>query len=204
MNGRFCAAVFAIFVLAFVSIAPLARADEVKGITAAPASQEAQTATTKNTAVVSKGLTTATVTVPPSTEAQTYEIPVKDIMDALMPIILAGVGSIIALGFAIARSWIKAKFNVEVDKRFADQFQMAATNAAGLLIAKGAAKMDGAAVSVHNQMLADAANDLITRFPEAIKHFDITPERVQEVILGKMPQILNTTGLPPVDVTKPA
>lgn len=196
-----------IAMLAFLLAAsPAIAVDQVKGTTAAPAGQAAQTATTTNNAVVSKGISTASVTVPPSTEAQTYEIPIKDFMDAATPYILAGIASLIPIIFAWVRSVLKTRLNVEVDDRLANQFQTGAINAAGLLVAKGLAKIEeGGKVQVHNKVLADAATDLMLRFPDAMKRFDITPERVQDVILGKIPQVVPVPPpLPPDVAGRPA
>ena len=183
----------ACLLLAFAILMPSAyAADQVKATATGQNAPAATAATANNQAQVTKSITgtTATVTVPPSTEAQTYEIPIKDFIDGLLPYIVAGFGLLISTIFSAIGLYLKKRWNIEMDQRFSNQLQTGATNAAGLLIMKGAAKLDGATIKVHSEAVADAANDLIARFPEAIKHFDISTERVQEIIAGKIPQVL--------------
>lgn len=177
-------------ILAF-SVAPGFALDQVKGQAAPAASPAAQSATASGSAVVDHGLTTATVTVPPSAEAQTYEIPTKQIIDALLPYIVSAVGGIIAVLGSIVTVWLKQRWNIDVDQSNRNAWQQAAQNAAGALLAKGAVQIEESGkVTVRNAEMANVINMVVARVPGAIKHFGFTPEDIQSLIMAKIPQVM--------------
>ncbi len=184
--------------LAF-SIVPAIGEENVKGVTAPAAAPAAQSATANNAAVVNHGLTTATVTVPPSTEAQTYEIPTKQFIDALMPYIVSAVGGLITVLGTLLTVWLKQKWNIDVDQAHRDAWQQSAQNAAGALLARGAVKIeDSGKITVQSEAMANAVNTVMARVPGAIAHFGFTPNDIQNLIVAKIPQVV--TGSVPAAI----
>lgn len=190
---------FAIAAALALSVGASYAQERVKGVVApaeAPATQAAQST---NSAVVSKGLTTATVTVPASSEPQTFEIPTKEIIDALLPYIIAAIGGIITVMGGVVTAWLKRKWNIDIDQKHRDAWQQAAQNAAGALLARGAVSIQqGGRVTVDNAEMAKVINTVIGRVPDAIKHFGFEPDDVQNLIVAKIPQVM--TGSVPAAV----
>ena len=173
--------------------------DNVKGVTAPAAAPAAQSATETDAAVVSHGLTTATVTVPPSTEAKTYEIPTKAFIDAIMPYIVSAVGGIISVIGVLLATWLKQKWNIDIDQNHRDAWQQSAQNAAGSLLARGAVKIeDSGAITVKSEAMANAVNTVMQRVPQAIAHFGFTPNDIQNLIVAKIPQVISGAVPPTV------
>lgn len=186
------AAICAIAILA-MSATAMAQTAIVKG-TAAPPTAAATQATQTNAAVVSKGLTSTTVTVPPSSEPQEYQIDLKPLIDALLPYIAAGLGLLITTICAALAAFMRNRWNVQTDKDTYDKIQTAAFNAAGALLAKGVVKIEASGkVTVKSQALADVANTVLDRVPKA----NYSEEQVQNLVVAKISQ------LPPVTVVEP-
>lgn len=182
-----------------VACAPAISAEQVKGQVApaeAPATQAAQSS---NNAVVNKSLTTATVTVPASSEPQTFEIPTREIMDALLPYITAAVGGVITVLGGLIAAWLKQRWNIDIDQKHRDAWQQAAQNAAGALLARGAVSVEQSGkVSVNSEAMANVVNTVLSRVPGAIKHFGFEPDDVRNLIVAKIPQVM--TGSVPAAV----
>lgn len=192
---------FAVGLILALNAAPSIAAEQVKPQASPPAA--AATAQSSNSAVVSKGLTTATVTVPASDKPQTFEIPVKELIDALLPYIVALIGTIITGLGGLITWWFKKKFNIDIDQSHRNAWQQSAQNAAGALLAKGAVAIapDGK-VTVKSEEMAKVVNIVIARVPDAIKHFGFTPEDVQHLIEAKIPQVI-TGSVPPTVAVDP-
>lgn len=180
-------------VLAFLAV-PAVAAETVKGTTAPPAAADTQTSAATNSAVVNKSIsgTTATVTVPASSEPQQYQIDIKPLIDGLLPYIVSALGGIIVLIGGLITTWLKRKWNIDIDQAHRNAWQQAAQNAAGALIAKGAVKIEGnGTVSVKSAEMAQVINTVAQRVPEAIAHFGFTPDDIQHLIVAKIPQVIS-------------
>ena len=182
-----------------LSIGAANAAENVKGIVSPAASSATQSATSTNSAVVNQGLTTATVTVPPSAVATTYEIPTKQFIDAVMPYIVSAVGGIITVLGLLITTWLKQRWNIDIDQAHRDAWQQSAQNAAGALLAQGAVKIeDSGKITVQNAAMAGVINAVMARVPDAIAHFGFTPQDIQNLIIAKIPQVISGSVPPTI------
>jgi len=100
-----------------------------------------------------------------------------------------------ALAFVIA-GWIatlvglayKRMTGKELEAKDRDALQRALTNQAAGLLQAGAVQMRGLEVHVASADLANAANKVIGRVPDAFKNFGLTPEVIQAKVLETIPQ----------------
>lgn len=187
-----------IAVLALVlALAPCAAQEQVRGRAVPESAPAAQQATATNSAVVEKGVSTATITVPASTEPQEFKIDLKPLIDGLVPYIVAAVGGVITVLGGLLTLWLKQKFNIDVDAKYREAWQQSATNAAGDLIARGAVKIEQATgrLVIENKDMATVINTVIARVPDAVKHFGLTPDDIRTTVIAKVPQVL--TGATP-------
>jgi hypothetical protein len=175
-------------------------------VPAKPAAPVAAQAVKPGTAVVTKSVSggTASVTVPASTEPQTYEIDVKPLIETVRDLLIALVAGFTTVGVPLLFLRLRKKWGVDIDVGEQNKVQSALTNIAAQLIARGAVQVsENGRITVQNADLARAANTVIGRVPDAMAHFNLTPEQVQQRIIEKLPQVLNTPA-PPPDATKPA
>lgn len=106
--------------------------------------------------------------------------------DFLQPYIDAIVNALIlaALGWAFKR--FTDKTGIEIDQKHQDALRTFLQNQAGSLIADGMVKIEGKKISVDNGALAQHANEIFSRLPDAAKHFGITPDKVGDVVAARI------------------
>jgi hypothetical protein len=107
----------------------------------------------------------------------------------LAPYLAAIVNSMIVIGIGWLASWLRAKFKIDIDQKHRDALTAFLQNQAGALIASGAMRLDGIKVNIDSNMLALAANQAISRIPDAAKHFGLTPDVIARKIVEMIPQI---------------
>lgn len=81
---------------------------------------------------------------------------------------------------------LKSKFNIEIDAGHRDTLLVFAQNQAAALVAKGAVKVKGAKIEVDNVLLASLANTALAKAPDALNHFGLSPEKMQERIVAEI------------------
>lgn len=102
-------------------------------------------------------------------------------INALIEAALTGLGSWVL--------WVlKTKFNITIDAQQADAVRKAVTTQANALVAGGLVKMQGLTVTVDNAALADAANRILANVPDAVEHFGLTPDQLQDKLVAMIPQ----------------
>jgi hypothetical protein len=107
---------------------------------------------------------------------------------ALQPIVEDVVNAAIAsiLGWVL---WLlKNKLNVSIDQSHRDALVRALQNQAGSLIADGFVKVDGAKITVPNQQLAEAADEVLAVIPDAAQRLGLTSDYVAKRIVDMIPQ----------------
>lgn len=107
----------------------------------------------------------------------------------LAPYINAAVNALILAGVGWLGTWMRSKYKIDIDEKHRDALTAFLQNQAGALLSAGAVKMDGIKVNVDSGMLALAANQAISRIPDAAKHFGLTPDVVAKKIVEAIPQI---------------
>lgn len=124
------------------------------------------------------------------------------IRDVLIPIVTAAIS---ALG-----GWVlvilKNKWNIDIEAQHRDALVTFLQRQASSLVAQGAVKLEGVKISVQNETLAAAANTALMSIPQVMKFFNLTPERIAQMIVDyipKQPAIAQAAAIA-VDTANPA
>lgn len=107
----------------------------------------------------------------------------------LEPYVNAIVQALILAGVTYLGNWLRTKYKVEVDQKHREALTAFLQNQASSLIADGAVSLQGKKINVDNAQLANAASAVLTRIPDAAKHFGLTPDVVAGKIVDAIPQI---------------
>lgn len=108
--------------------------------------------------------------------------------DAVAPYINAVISALILAGVTWLGAKIKQKTGIQIDQGHRDALTHALQSEASSLIADGAVKMNGLTVDVKSPELAEAAQALAKRVPDAIAHFGLPPEVLAQKIIDAIPQ----------------
>jgi hypothetical protein len=106
------------------------------------------------------------------------------------PYILAILGPLVATLVSVLAVQANRWLGWKIEGELRDGLQTAIHNAAGLAVARGVKAAAGAQINVRSQAVADAIAYVEKSAPDALKHFDITPESLREKIEAKIPQIM--------------
>lgn len=129
-----------------------------------------------------------TIVVPPAKGSGFISIG-RPFGDFLEPYIDAAVQALIAALISWVCWKIKEKTGVEIDQKHQEILTKALSNQAGSLIADGLVKVEGEKISVPNEHLAAAADEVMKVVPDVAKHFGLTPDYVAARIVDTIPQI---------------
>lgn len=122
-------------------------------------------------------------------------IDTKPLIEQLVPYVVALAGAVITAIGGIAVAWFNQwakKHGVEIDDSHRDALLQSLKNVAAGGIAKGAVKIEeNGKVTIPPGILSDMAKDIIeNRAPDAVGHFALTPEQVEQKIVEQIPQIM--------------
>lgn len=104
------------------------------------------------------------------------------------PYIGAILNALIVFAVGWLGTWMRTRFKIDIDQKHRDTLTTFLENQAGALLASGAVRLDGLKIAVDSNMLALAANQAISRIPDAAKHFGLTPDVVARKIIEAIPQ----------------
>lgn len=103
------------------------------------------------------------------------------------------VETVVSAGILFGLGWLgfilKSKWGIEIDAQQRDALHTFLARQASSLVAAGFVKVDGLKVQVPSNVLATAANSAGTAIPAAMAHFGLTPEKLQAMIVDKIPTI---------------
>lgn len=86
--------------------------------------------------------------------------------------------------------WIlKNKLSISIDDSMRDALQTFLQRQASSLVAKGAVTVQGLKIDVKNDALAIAANTALSAIPGALNHFGLTPDKLGQMIVDKIPHV---------------
>lgn len=121
---------------------------------------------------------------------ETQLVDLKPLLDVGLQILAA---VLLALG-SWAATWLVKKLKLSADSEvrlYLDQaLQRGVTYAVEHARTRGA---DLARVEVRNEIVAKAASYAATRVPDALKHFNVTPEQVKAMVIARLPASGNAT-----------
>ena len=178
-----------LLIAAFVALAPAAYAQPVSPPSATSDGGIApQVGVTPTPIVINQAAAPAAA--PPPTGS------IVDIGGVFGPIIEPYVNSLVGLILSSLCGWIllqvKTKLGINIDQAQADTYLRAAKNQASSLVADGFVQIEkNGKVTVDNEALAAAANDLLKSVPAAAAHFTLTnkPDVVAAKIIDMIPQV---------------
>lgn len=121
--------------------------------------------------------------------AQETVISAEPWVTTFMPFVQAVVLALIGAGVTFGTAYLNARWNIQIDAENRAAFQQSVTNAAGLLLQRLGADAANAKIDVHSKAFAEAIRYVEKGAPEALAKWGITPDRVTEAILAKVPQV---------------
>lgn len=107
----------------------------------------------------------------------------------LAPYIDSVVGALLTALVGWVLYLAKTRLNVSIDDSARDALQTWLLRQASSLVADGAVKLNGLQVQVSNPALASAANVALQDIPDALKAFGLTPDKLQQMIVDKIPHV---------------
>jgi ABC-type transport system involved in cytochrome bd biosynthesis fused ATPase/permease subunit len=82
---------------------------------------------------------------------------------------------------------------IKIDQGYRDSLQTALTNAGALALNKLGNDLDGKVITTTHPAIDEALNYVLKGAPDAVKRFGLTPDRLRQMIVAKIPQVANTT-----------
>lgn len=140
--------------------------------------------------------------------AQTVTPPstVVNLGDLIAPWLEYLVGIVVVLIGALV-TWIttmiKAKTGYDIEAHHREALQTALTNAAGLVIQRGAELAAGVNIDVKNPAIRDAILYVNQAAPDAVKYFGITRESIAEKLNAKLGVVTGPTAITVNSVSTP-
>lgn len=121
-----------------------------------------------------------------------------DVYSAFLPYLLAIVGAAVSTLIGWVLLTVNKKLGISIDDSMRNSLQTAARNGAGLLLNQLGNQLQGKTIDVKSPALAEAVNYVIKAAPDALAHFGLTPEMIEQKIIALLPQVANTAAPPPV------
>lgn len=121
--------------------------------------------------------------------ALAQSISVGPALGWLQPYVDAVMNGLIVVVFAWVGYYLKTKFNIDIDAGNRDALRAFVQRQAGSLVADGFVKVNGLEIKVPNAAVAIAANTALTHIPDAMAYFNLTPDRVQQMIVDAIPSV---------------
>ena len=124
-------------------------------------------------------------------------------IELLLPFIQAIVLGVLV---PVAVAFFLKKLNLDMEAQHRDALQTSLTNAAGLLIQKGAAQAGKLTVDVKSAQMAAAIRYVQDSAPDAVKRWGLTPEAIAEKVRAKLPQVepaIPAPTVPSLDALSP-
>lgn len=131
-----------------------------------------------------------------ATAPASSNVDLGGIFGAWRPYLLDLFGVAAAAVVGLICELVRRKLNLSISAEHRDALQRALTNAAGLALNSLGNKLDGKTVNVKSPEVAQAVNYVAKAAPDALAHFGLTPQALEEKIVAKIPQVANTTAAP--------
>jgi hypothetical protein len=107
----------------------------------------------------------------------------------LQPYVDAGASAVIMFGLGWLAWILKTKWGFEIDAQQREALHMFLARQAASLVAAGFVKVNGLKIEVPSTVLAAAANNAATAIPAALDHFGLTPQKLEKMIVDKIPTV---------------
>lgn len=110
------------------------------------------------------------------------------ITGSLQEIITTAVTTLVAALIGWIAMVAKKKWNIDIEAAQREALTTFLQRQASSLVAAGAVKLNGVKIEVQNEALAAAANTAFQAIPGVLKFFDLTPVRIQQMIVDFIPK----------------
>lgn len=105
--------------------------------------------------------------------------------------VLSGVASaVLALGY----SWLKVKWGVDIEAHHRAALHSAIVSGINLAVSKVGSLGRVPEIPVSNPFKRMALDYVLKSVPDAIKKFNLTEEKIEQMILAKIPQVIGETA----------
>jgi hypothetical protein len=101
----------------------------------------------------------------------------------------AGVSGLLALGLGWLGLILKNKWGIEIDAKQRELLAAFLSRQAASLVADGFVRINQLKVLVDHPALVAAARTALTAIPDALKHFGLTPDKLEAMIVDKIPVV---------------
>lgn len=116
-------------------------------------------------------------------------IPVDSLFGTWRPYIMEGVSVVVGLAITAAAGLFYRWTGYSIEQRHREALQTALTNAAGLAVAQAGTALVGKKIEITNPFIANAARYVTEGAPDALRFFNITPDRLRDMVMAKVPQV---------------
>jgi hypothetical protein len=113
-------------------------------------------------------------------------INVARLIDPWLEIVLALVGVAIAALVGWIAAVLKRKLGFEMESMHREALQTALTMGAGWVLARARKAAEGAELDVHNVNLREGIEYVTAATPDALAHFNLTPEVIAQKLSAKI------------------
>jgi hypothetical protein len=116
----------------------------------------------------------------------------------------AGVSGILALGLGWLGLILKNKWGIEIDAKQRELLAAFLSRQAASLVADGFVRINQLKVLVDHPALVAAARTALTAIPDALQHFGLTPEKLESMIVDKIPTVPSVAAVAGAQAVPPA
>jgi hypothetical protein len=153
-------------------------------------------------AVAALCLLTVTMVVFPGPAWAQSGVDLNPIMSTVVAPLAVTVLSGVASAFlAVSFGWLRRKWGIDIEANHREALHSAIVTGINLGVAKTGQLGSVPKMQVGNPLTRIALEYALRAVPDAIKAFNLTPEKVEQMILAKIPQVMGTTAAsvsPPV------
>lgn len=116
----------------------------------------------------------------------------------------AAVSGALALGLGWLGLILKNKWGIEIDAKQRELLAAFLSRQAASLVADGFVRVNQLKVLVDHPALIAAAKTALTAIPDALAHFGLTPEKLEAMIVDKIPAVPSVAAVAGAQATPPA
>lgn len=113
-------------------------------------------------------------------------VSAQPFVELLLPFVQAIVLGVLV---PVATAYLIRKLKLDMEAHQRDALQTSLTNAAGLVIQRGAAHAGKLSVDTRNSHMAAAIRYVQDSAPDAVRKWGLTPEAIAEKVRAKLPQV---------------
>lgn len=122
----------------------------------------------------------------PAIAADDTSVSALPLYKILEPYLVMIVGIVVTTALGWIGMILKARFGIDLDASMNARIQDAATNAAGAVLARMEGPIGTMAIDLRSPLVKQGVDLLMSKVPDAIAHFGLTPDEVARIVQGKL------------------